>query len=142
MMTREQVLEMLAILSAEFKVVRPKLRWQRNTRSGCYRPGKRLICMGPLSRSDIGEGGAEFTALHEFAHHLDHVRNDVPKRIRRTWARTFEIKKGVRTGSHDAPFRFALLKVVTAWYGSADAYRWDKEYKAVKKWWEERQPKK
>jgi hypothetical protein len=125
MITKEHATEMLEILTAEFKVPAVALRWRR-MRGGRYHSLHRAIAMGPLGNED--------TVLHEFAHHLDRMTN------RRRYSRPYANNPAIRgkQGRHDVPFRAALVRVATAWYGDPARYGWTYEYAAVSTWWRQR----
>ena len=127
-LTKPQTQEMLAMLADHFKVPVPSLRYRRtdwNT-GGMYDPIKRRI----------STNGEESTVIHEFAHHLDRLSNKPRRSPLPRFAPHYPQR--TRNAHHDAPFRFALVKVATAWYGDPAKYAWAREYKAVKAWWNQR----
>lgn len=112
-MTKQQVEEMLTILSKEFRIKKPKLSWSKRNAGRAF--GRRRVALGHRHGTDI-----EYVVLHEFAHILTHKLH------------------GPRI-HHGPEFMFTLRRVAEAWYGSDQLYPWDKEYKTIQKWWRERQ---
>lgn len=110
-MTWADAAEMLEMLSLEFgprlRVRKIALRWSDRPRAGRAHRNPPYIAIGPNCWR-----GVEAAMVHEFAHHL-------------AWVRGGEHR-------HDsAAFIAALEDVVTAWYGSLEAYPWTTEYKTI-----------
>lgn len=106
--------EMIEVLAKEFGMKTPKLLWNDSGTRAWAMAAKNQIYIGAKSHM-----GVEATVVHEFAHLL------------------YRHRIGAKRGrAHAEGFCFALLRTAQAWYGDATKYRWDLEYRTVKKWWE------
>ena len=99
--------EMLALLSPEFGVPPPRLRWIMGARAWYYY-NLREIRVGPNSW-----GGVENCVIHEFAHHV---------------AQSLDGNYG-----HRGRFFEYLCEVARVWYGDESRYGWSYEYKSLQK---------
>lgn len=133
MIEKQEAQAIIDILNSYFQVPPVALCW-RKMRGGRYHSLHRAIAMGTL--------GDEATVVHEFAHHLDRMTNKRRYNMDATQRRWSSSRawngKQARQGRHDVPFRAALVKVATAWYGDPAKYPWHDDYSAVFKWWAER----
>jgi hypothetical protein len=75
-------------------------------RNGTYRPATRKITIKPTAPRD--------TLVHEFAHHLDWVRNE--------------------HAGHSGTFRIALVEAAVLAFGSARLYAWKREHLTTRRW--------
>lgn len=107
-LTEDEALEALVKLSTRFAVPVPKLLWGQG-KAGLYKQAEQTISMGRPNRM-----GTQDVLLHEFSHHLDHIRNKT-------------------CHNHEQPFRDCLADVARYWYGDPDKYSWWAEYATVKR---------
>jgi hypothetical protein len=114
--------EMADLLAAWFEVESPKVEITTRRSGACYRPYFRKISISFKGTFR----GTEYSMVHEFAHHLAHMRHtEIDSR-----------GNSSRIRPHGSEFMKALLEVAVAWFGSADKYYWSTEYASVRTWYE------
>jgi hypothetical protein len=106
-MTRDEATEIVRMLSIEFKMPVPAIKWHGNVTNGRYRHG--VIVLGPRMWRGVD------CVLHEFAHYLEY--------------RSVCRYRAQDIGCHGPAFHDALTSVAEAWYGDATQYAWGTEYK-------------
>jgi hypothetical protein len=110
------------ILSNHFGIESPVIRQHCKTLNQGYAlPVKNEIVISLWSNS----WKLENTLLHEFSHILCYHKHG-------------RIKHGLKKIIHGQEFRLCLIEVIKAWYNDIDKYQWNKEYKAIKKWYNKR----
>ncbi len=118
-MTEAQAREIVDRLSGHLKVRTPRLQWVSWSRNGRYSMFYGRIQAGPNCWR-----GAVAALLHEFAHHLDYVRNG---------CQVHSDKNGNRWQEyHSRRFIHSLADVVEAHYGDLSHYPWETEYRSIR----------
>lgn len=112
-MKEREIVEMVDILTEEFKIPKPKVKITNASR-GTYFVTEHLIKVGMKSNF-----GPEDLTLHEFAHALTDTIHG-------------KIKRGRKTSWHGPQFVQSLIEIVQAWYGDQEKYCWQKEYRSLR----------
>jgi hypothetical protein len=111
--------EIIAALSAHFSVPEAYLQWVPWSKNGRYLTHSKRIQCGPNCWR-----GAVPALLHEFAHHLHHVRNGHDLRFDKNGNRWHD--------HHGRRFMECLADVVVAYYSDISLYPWHTEYRSIR----------
>lgn len=113
MTTETDTKEAMILLASCLKLRRPRLNWSNRVKRAHATPSQWKISMGPQSCG-------EWVLLHELAHLL-------------CFRERGDLRRGSKTEWHGPAFVDALERIAELWYGSMDAYPWEREYRIIRK---------